>query len=282
MKKILLLAAAAMVAAGTVNAQEYVNHVVNGSFDQEGWEQSVPGGYTWAPWNEQQYLTVLPGWSLSTGGEWNGGVEMLSGTDWEGDGEYRDEDDTNLLRFLGYNDNGWTKIAIYQVVEGLTAGREYTFNYLYAEKQPEGAAWTPDPNFGFQIAEADKNAEGADIAGKEILNVNIAENNDEWENGSIDLIPTKDYTFTAPADGKVYLQIYLGNYYDKNNKHDNLWMLIDNVKMFSEEEEAGISEIVADENAPVEYFNLQGVRVANPENGMFIRRQGSKAEKVAL
>lgn len=36
------------------------------------------------------------------------------------------------------------------------------------------------------------------------------------------------------------------------------------------------------ENAPVEYYNLQGVRVAEPANGIFIRRQGSKVEKVAV
>ena len=39
---------------------------------------------------------------------------------------------------------------------------------------------------------------------------------------------------------------------------------------------------IEDVNAPVEYFNLQGVRVANPENGLYIRRQGSKVEKVFL
>lgn len=42
----------------------------------------------------------------------------------------------------------------------------------------------------------------------------------------------------------------------------------------------GIADITVDENAPVEYFNLQGVRVANPENGFYIRRQGGKATKV--
>ncbi len=39
---------------------------------------------------------------------------------------------------------------------------------------------------------------------------------------------------------------------------------------------------IEDVNAPVEYFNLQGVRVTNPENGLYIRRQGSKVEKVFL
>ncbi len=44
----------------------------------------------------------------------------------------------------------------------------------------------------------------------------------------------------------------------------------------------GIENVAIDENAPVEYFNLQGVRVANPENGLYIRRQGSKVSKVIL
>lgn len=42
----------------------------------------------------------------------------------------------------------------------------------------------------------------------------------------------------------------------------------------------GIEGIKIDNNAAVEYFNLQGVRVANPENGLFIARQGSKVVKV--
>lgn len=46
---------------------------------------------------------------------------------------------------------------------------------------------------------------------------------------------------------------------------------------------AGIAAVEADENAaPAIYYNLQGQRVANPENGMFIRVQGDKATKVAL
>lgn len=45
----------------------------------------------------------------------------------------------------------------------------------------------------------------------------------------------------------------------------------------------GIESVaVDDENAPVEYFNLQGVKVANPSAGIYIRRQGSKATKVLV
>ena len=43
-----------------------------------------------------------------------------------------------------------------------------------------------------------------------------------------------------------------------------------------------IEAIEADTTAPVEYFNLQGIRVENPENGLYIRRQGSKTTKVLV
>ncbi|MCM1071479.1 MAG: hypothetical protein NC210_06365 [[Clostridium] fimetarium] len=47
-------------------------------------------------------------------------------------------------------------------------------------------------------------------------------------------------------------------------------------------ENAGVESVAVDANAPVEYFNLQGIRVAEPANGIFIRRQGDKTTKVAL
>lgn len=46
-------------------------------------------------------------------------------------------------------------------------------------------------------------------------------------------------------------------------------------------EVTGISDITVD-SAEVEYYNLQGIRVINPENGIFIRRQGNKVTKVIL
>ena len=44
---------------------------------------------------------------------------------------------------------------------------------------------------------------------------------------------------------------------------------------------SGIDAIQQD-NAPVEYFNLQGVRVDRPTRGLYIRRQGNTATKVIL
>lgn len=46
---------------------------------------------------------------------------------------------------------------------------------------------------------------------------------------------------------------------------------------------SGIDDIViGDENAPVEYYNLQGIRVDNPTPGMYIMRQGTKTSKVII
>ncbi len=43
-----------------------------------------------------------------------------------------------------------------------------------------------------------------------------------------------------------------------------------------------VEGIVVDNNAPAEYYNLQGVRVANPAGGVYIRVSGGKATKVYL
>ncbi len=46
---------------------------------------------------------------------------------------------------------------------------------------------------------------------------------------------------------------------------------------------AGIESVVTDNSdAPVEYFNLQGVRISEPNGGVFIRRQGSNVTKVLV
>lgn len=46
---------------------------------------------------------------------------------------------------------------------------------------------------------------------------------------------------------------------------------------------AGVDSINVDNKAPIEYYNLQGVRIANPEKGgLYIMRQGNKATKVLV
>lgn len=53
---------------------------------------------------------------------------------------------------------------------------------------------------------------------------------------------------------------------------------LDNLKVSGDKQD-GITDLNSD-NASAEYFNLQGMPVANPENGIFICRQGNKVTKV--
>lgn len=55
----------------------------------------------------------------------------------------------------------------------------------------------------------------------------------------------------------------------------------------SENQVSSVNEIYGnsfdtDSDAPVEYYNLQGVRVENPASGLFIKRQGTKATKILI
>ena len=59
----------------------------------------------------------------------------------------------------------------------------------------------------------------------------------------------------------------------KNGDYINVYLYEDPV--------VGIEEIGADANA-VEYYNLQGVKVENPEKGIYVKKQGGRTTKVVL
>ena len=93
------------------------------------------------------------------------------------------------------------------------------------------------------------------------------------------------YTFrnnfadVASVEAGVYnVKLAVSYYVDKNNNETLQLYPIE----YTAITETGIDGVIVDENAPVEYYNLQGVRVANPENGLYIRRQGNKATKVLV
>lgn len=49
------------------------------------------------------------------------------------------------------------------------------------------------------------------------------------------------------------------------------------------DKENGINDVsVNDENAPVEYYNLQGQRIVHPDHGLYIRRQGKQVTKILI
>lgn len=86
--------------------------------------------------------------------------------------------------------------------------------------------------------------------------------------GEIDLNPVSRFIKITPASvsGAVYL---------------NAFRISDATGNFGEDF-SRITDIIADDNAPVEYFNLQGIRVDNPTSGLYIRRQGNRVEKILV
>jgi len=99
----------------------------------------------------------------------------------------------------------------------------------------------------------------------------------EWINAVVSL---KD----AEINGETRITIrnideqWPGNKADDTDK--SRWF-IDNIKL-SSSNSSGVEGIIADNEAPVEYFNLQGMRVANPGTGLYIRRQGNEVKKVFM
>ncbi len=75
---------------------------------------------------------------------------------------------------------------------------------------------------------------------------------------------------TISAAGVVEMQI------------DVLWEGVPIVCTFTTNQVTGVENIEINENVTPVYYNLQGVKVANPENGVFIKVQGSKASKVIV
>lgn len=85
------------------------------------------------------------------------------------------------------------------------------------------------------------------------------------------------------------ITIYDACFGDQSNRYGGYgWQTKDNVAVpmvgfikFPGNEGSGIDGIVVDENAPVKYYNLQGVEVASPAAGqMVIRVKGNKATKM--
>lgn len=267
MKKFLFASAALALVATTADAQ---NLVVNGSFNEPGYEQAVPADFTWSPVDTWKDLSVLPGWTLDTGGIWNGGAQVV--TEEPGDDDPRPEEDEDYLNMWGYVDNGWAAVKISQVVKGLEVGKEYIFRFQYDYNFPNGASWNVTPDYGAVIYEVD-----GDMAGKTIVEYKNP-NGDEASSGAWIQFEQK---FTATVS-EIWLEFYLGNYYYQGNYKEGLFLDLDNIEIY-DAEGSGV-EAVVDANAPVEYYNLQGVRVnANDAlKGVYIKKQGKQTSKVML
>lgn len=62
---------------------------------------------------------------------------------------------------------------------------------------------------------------------------------------------------------------------------ENFRWYVDNIKIYSDGSNA-VTEIMNDIESPIEYYNMQGVRIEKPEHGLYITKQGSKVQKIII
>lgn len=107
--------------------------------------------------------------------------------------------------------------------------------------------------------------------------------NGAWANAYVYATPMEigtEYTLTGPADTMTNCTLADASV---ENPVFTLTETDGVVTLKVTTEGAGVDAIEADAaNGEAVYYNLQGQRVANPENGLFIRLQDGKAVKVAL
>ena len=116
----------------------------------------------------------------------------------------------------------------------------------------------------------------------------------EWTND----VPAFTHVASIPTKDQEICQMafdYSGNLHCINRKHGYYVHAVPNVARDVETpakaalvikgKSSGVENVTieaVDANAPVEYYNLQGVKVENPSNGIFIKVQGKKSEKVYI
>lgn len=87
-------------------------------------------------------------------------------------------------------------------------------------------------------------------------------------------------------DGELIADVTLNGTIDAfgvvNMNIDVLWEGMPIVCTFTTQKATSIGVLETPENTVVEYYNLQGVKVANPSNGVFIRVANGKAAKVLV
>ena len=109
---------------------------------------------------------------------------------------------------------------------------------------------------------------------------------DGWDNSSIGASQDDKQNLFTFTDNVYEGEIFIGgkgNWQLPDDFAGKVKMTVNlnekNIKLEAETKQDSIEAIEA-ENAEAVYYNLQGVRVANPENGIFIKVAGNKVEKV--
>ena len=94
-----------------------------------------------------------------------------------------------------------------------------------------------------------------------------------------------DYSYFEESDNTIYIYNAVFNVIPAYGFTTTLYWSISDMSGYLKlpDNFDAVESIISDNsNAPVEYYNLQGQKVNNPSNGMYIIRQGNKTTKVMI
>lgn len=229
-------------------------------------------------------------WNAESNNTWPG-VEL---TEIAADGTYKfagfDEAYTSVIFNNGGNDK---QTADFQLVPGQVYGLHYPHVYLVGHLT--GAAWDP--------ASTDAELTYVGNGVYEIDNVTFAESAEGNNTAYFSFITAAGSWDTANAydrigaeteneaiEGQANVSIQKGTAYSwkldayevEGDAHFNyIYKLTLDVvnKTLTVGKTSGVKAVNVDANAPAVYYNLQGVQVENPQNGLFIVKRGNKVTK---
>lgn len=171
----------------------------------------------------------------------------------------------------------------YKANDVIPAGWEATYE-LYNNATPELLPKGSLPASTKQEAFTPKEVAAADITTAMVNNVVLVKNvvleaaspatkdNFIGKVGNVELSLRNNYTL-ASVDAGTYDMTLLVTVF---NKATSLYVISYN------NDGSGVDEIEAVGDGEAVYYNLQGVKVAEPENGLYIKVQGNKATKVLI
>ena len=159
----------------------------------------------------------------------------------------------------------------YDYIEGTVGaygGNPQLINYTLGTKT-EGTPLEPEVYTVANLANA------SNCAYVEVKGVTVSGNSISQDGNTFALYKRfNDVTF--PTDGKTYDVTGVRTSFNGNDQLQPISFEL------SAGDPSGIVDIEAEGNGEVEYFNLQGVRVAEPANGLYLRRSGNRVEKVVV
>lgn len=124
-----------------------------------------------------------------------------------------------------------------------------------------------------RVENRDENNKPIAAAGQSMMARAASEN--PWTNKVADA--NVEYTILVPVEPVHHI------YVEAKSVNGTFHSEVDKFTLDQSGTTTGITAVeTEDTDAPVEYYNMQGVRVMNPAQGLYIRRQGNRVEKVAL